>query len=742
MSQPTKNSESCRGRYGYLRGLLAYADHAQERLIDRCVIRGRGRDVLCLQKRADDLDRHHCHRCCDARAGHRRRPQIHHADKAAARIGNGGTRKAELRRRLERRCRPTRRHRRDHVAGLCKGMGKTDQRDLARRDGVVGKRCRSKIAGAVETNEREPARLIFGDKFGVTERRHGDRVTLTDDAGRSDQRAVARNHEGRAVFDAPPQAGGRRHLRIGKANERVRHRDRNAAPRAFCRLIVEHRNAAHLAALRGGAHDKVFQTLAAENKKSVRLEIAGSDLTVRRFSLFLEQRRQRRLREAKRLDLNLALRRAPARAAARNAQTRHELFRHAEPHPCLGILDQLPADRLGREAWGFRQRAGLLFVAARGRGARRFGGGPLCSHLRRQGARNGGRWRRGARRCRSDRSGRIARKARRRARRYADDDQADNNKDRKLHAPVRPACERNRRPAGRQSPDADYACIDRGERVAAPAFHTYVAVMLSSDELERYARHIVLHEVGGPGQAALRRARVLVIGAGGLGAPVLLYLAAAGIGTLSVIDDDVVSLSNLQRQVIHATPDIGVAKVDSAAAVINRLNPHVAVELHPLRLTADNALDLVARYDLIVDGSDNFATRYLVSDACYFAKKPLITAALGVFDGTLTTIRAHEKDAGGAPNPTYRCLFPEPPPPGTVPTCAEAGVLGALAGVIGSMAALEAIREIVGFGEGLVGRLVILDARAMRFETLRYAWDPANPLSGENPLIKDLSIHA
>ena len=185
----------------------------------------------------------------------------------------------------------------------------------------------------------------------------------------------------------------------------------------------------------------------------------------------------------------------------------------------------------------------------------------------------------------------------------------------------------------------------------------------------------------------------------------LLYLAAAGVGTLGVIDDDVVSLSNLQRQVIHATPDIGVAKVDSAAAVINRLNPHVAVELHPLRLTADNALDLVARYDLIVDGSDNFATRYLVSDACHFAKKPLITAALGVFDGTLTTIRAHEKDAGGAPNPTYRFLFPEPPPPGTVPTCAEAGVLGALAGVIGSMAALEAIREIVGFGEGLVGRL-------------------------------------
>jgi len=266
--------------------------------------------------------------------------------------------------------------------------------------------------------------------------------------------------------------------------------------------------------------------------------------------------------------------------------------------------------------------------------------------------------------------------------------------------------------------------------------------MLSEAELERYARHIVLREVGGPGQAALRRARVLVVGAGGLGAPALLYLAAAGVGTLGVIDDDVVSLSNLQRQVIHATPDVGMAKVDSAAAVIGRLNPHVAVEQHPVRLTAQNALDLFARYDLVADGSDNFATRYLVSDACYFAKKPLITAALGAFDGTLTTIRAHQNDADGKPNPTYRCLFPEPPPPGTVPTCAEAGILGALAGVVGSMAALEAIREIVGFGEGLVGRLVMLDARAMRFETLRYGWDPSNPLTGEKPTIKDLSGHA
>jgi len=265
--------------------------------------------------------------------------------------------------------------------------------------------------------------------------------------------------------------------------------------------------------------------------------------------------------------------------------------------------------------------------------------------------------------------------------------------------------------------------------------------MLDAQELERYARHIVLREVGGPGQAALKRARVLVVGAGGLGAPALLYLAAAGVGTLGIVDDDQVSLSNLQRQVIHGTPDVGMPKVASAAATIGRLNPHVVVERHATRLVAGNALDLVSRYDLVADGSDNFATRYLVSDACYLAHKPLVTAAMGTFDGTLTTIRAHEHGSDGRPNPSYRCLFPEPPPAGTVPACAEAGVLGAMAGVLGSLMALEVIREIVGFGEGLVGRLLMVDARSMRFETLRYAWDPANPLSGEAPSIKDLSVH-
>jgi molybdopterin-synthase adenylyltransferase len=266
--------------------------------------------------------------------------------------------------------------------------------------------------------------------------------------------------------------------------------------------------------------------------------------------------------------------------------------------------------------------------------------------------------------------------------------------------------------------------------------------MLTSEELERYARHIVLREVGGPGQGALKAARVLVVGAGGLGAPVLLYLAAAGVGTLGLVDDDTVSLSNLQRQVIHATPDIGRPKVETAGATIARLNPHVAIEPHVGRLGPKNALDLIGRYDIVADGSDNFATRYLVSDACYLAHRPLVTAAVGTFDGSITTVRAHERGADGKPNPTYRCLFPEPPPAGTVPACAEAGILGALPGIVGAMMALEVIREIVGFGEGLVGRLLMIDARSLRFETLRYAWDPGNPLSGESPTIRDLAAHA
>lgn len=265
--------------------------------------------------------------------------------------------------------------------------------------------------------------------------------------------------------------------------------------------------------------------------------------------------------------------------------------------------------------------------------------------------------------------------------------------------------------------------------------------MLTTNEIERYARHIVLRQVGGPGQQKLKASRVLVIGAGGLGAPGLMYLAAAGVGTLGVVDDDVVSLSNLQRQIIHSTPDIGRAKAISATETLKALNPHVAVRAHNVRLDAHNAAALLNQYDLVADGSDNFATRYLVSDACYLARKTLITGALGVFDASLTTIRAHETNALGEPNPTYRCLFPEPPPLGTVPTCAEAGIMGASAGMLGSMMALEVIREIVGFGEGMVGRLLMIDALAMRFEMLRYSRDPSNPLNGDCPTIMDLSLH-
>jgi len=214
------------------------------------------------------------------------------------------------------------------------------------------------------------------------------------------------------------------------------------------------------------------------------------------------------------------------------------------------------------------------------------------------------------------------------------------------------------------------------------------------------------------------------------GSPALQYLAAAGVGTLAILDDDVVSLSNLQRQILHGTPDLDRLKVDSAAEAIARLNPNVRVEKIAARLDADNARELVRGYDVALDGSDNFATRYAVSDACFYERVTLVTAALGQFDATLTTLKPHI-----AGNPTYRCLFPEAPPPGSIPTCAEAGVLGALAGMVGSMMALEAIREIVGGFEegdaGLVGKLVMIDARAMRFETLSYGWDEENELNGK-----------
>ena len=244
--------------------------------------------------------------------------------------------------------------------------------------------------------------------------------------------------------------------------------------------------------------------------------------------------------------------------------------------------------------------------------------------------------------------------------------------------------------------------------------------MLSEEELERYARHIVLAEVGGAGQQKLKLARVLVIGAGGLGAPLLQYLAAAGVGTLGIVDDDSVALSNLQRQVIHDTGNVGKSKTLSAANSLKRINPHVSVECHRMRLNAENGTDLVGQYDIVADGSDNFATRYLVADICETLGKTLVTSAVGRFDGNLTTLKPHAIDSDGNACPRYRDIFPDKPDDGLLPSCAEAGILGALTGVLGSLQALEIIKEITGIGETLTGRLLLLDARTMRFETIHY----------------------
>lgn len=264
------------------------------------------------------------------------------------------------------------------------------------------------------------------------------------------------------------------------------------------------------------------------------------------------------------------------------------------------------------------------------------------------------------------------------------------------------------------------------------------AAPLTPDEIARYKRHLVLREVGGQGQQALKAARVLAVGAGGLGSPLLLYLAAAGVGHIGIVDDDRVSLDNLQRQIVHDTGRVGMPKVESAAETLRRLNPHVAVETMPVRIDASNALDLVAHYDIVCDGSDNFATRYLVSDACYLAKRTLVFAAVGQFDGYLTTLKPHLRDANGMPFPSYRCLFPEAPPVGTVLNCSEVGVLGASVGVIGTLQAVEVVKEILGIGDSLAGRLMLYDALSARFSEMKYGWDPANPLSGEAPSILTL----
>lgn len=244
----------------------------------------------------------------------------------------------------------------------------------------------------------------------------------------------------------------------------------------------------------------------------------------------------------------------------------------------------------------------------------------------------------------------------------------------------------------------------------------------SEDEIQRYSRHILLPELGGTGQAALRRARVLIIGAGGLGSPLLLYLAAAGVGTIGLVDDDRVDLSNLQRQIAHTTERLGQDKTASAARGATAINPLVRIEEHRLRLDATNAPDLIPRYDIVCDGSDNFATRYLVADACVAAKRTLVSAAVLRFEGQLSVFKPH---AGG---PCYRCLYPEAPPPGFAPSCAEAGVLGAVTGVMGALQASETIKEIAGIGESLSGRLLLWDALATRFRMIRLARDPACPV--------------
>lgn len=253
-----------------------------------------------------------------------------------------------------------------------------------------------------------------------------------------------------------------------------------------------------------------------------------------------------------------------------------------------------------------------------------------------------------------------------------------------------------------------------------PWWQRYKLMQLSSEELERYARHIVLADIGGAGQQKLKAARVLVIGAGGLGSPILQYLAAAGVGTLGIVDDDIVSLSNLQRQTIHMTETCGDPKVESARTFLKSLNPNVNIDIHNCRLTEANGDDLVSSYDIIADGSDNFDTRYLNADLCEKHEKVLVTAAVGQFDASITTLKPHLSDAQGTPYPRYRDIFPNKPPEGLLPTCAEAGILGALTGIIGSMQAMEIIKEITEVGDSLAGRLILYDAKSARLQEIGY----------------------
>jgi adenylyltransferase/sulfurtransferase len=256
-------------------------------------------------------------------------------------------------------------------------------------------------------------------------------------------------------------------------------------------------------------------------------------------------------------------------------------------------------------------------------------------------------------------------------------------------------------------------------------------IPLSPAESLRYSRHLLLPEVGPAGQRKLRDSRVLLVGAGGLGSPLALYLAAAGVGTLGMVDPDVVDLTNLQRQVLHGTSDVGRPKLDSARDRIREINPHVEVEAHPVLLTSANALEILAGYDVVVDGTDNFPTRYLVNDACVLLGKPNVYGSIFRFEGQCSVFWAEK-------GPCYRCLFAEPPPPGLVPSCAEGGVLGILPGIVGTLQAAETIKLLLGVGEPMIGRLLILDVLRMRFRELKLRKDPDCPVCGENPTVREL----
>jgi sulfur-carrier protein adenylyltransferase/sulfurtransferase len=267
--------------------------------------------------------------------------------------------------------------------------------------------------------------------------------------------------------------------------------------------------------------------------------------------------------------------------------------------------------------------------------------------------------------------------------------------------------------------------------IAGGAPTTTTEATLSQAEILRYSRHLLLPEVGLAGQRKLKAARVLTVGAGGLGSPLSLYLAAAGVGTIGIVDFDVVDLTNLQRQIVHGTSTLGRSKLESAEARLTDVNPNVRIEKHEARLTSENALEILADYDIVVDGTDNFPTRYLVNDACVLLGKPNVYGSIFRFEGQASLFYAKE-------GPCYRCLYSEPPPPGLVPSCAEGGVLGVLPGIIGSIQALETIKWIIGAGDSLIGRLLLFDALKLRFRELRLRKDPACPICGESPTIREL----